>query len=48
MAGLKLAKLPDRALVKITISLSPDLNKELIAYAELYRTIYQVSEKVTD
>jgi len=48
MAGLKLAKLPDRTPVKMIISIPPDLNKALIAYAEAYRNIYQVREKVTD
>jgi hypothetical protein len=48
MAGLKLAKLPDRKLVKLTISVPPELNKSLIAYAEAYRNVYQVSEKISD
>jgi hypothetical protein len=48
MAGLKLTKLPDRAPVKMTISVSPELNRSLIAYAEAYRGVYQVTEKVGD
>jgi hypothetical protein len=48
MAGLKLAKLPDRTLVKMTISVPPELNRSLIAYAEAYRNAYQVTEKISD
>jgi hypothetical protein len=33
---LKLAKLPDRNPVKISISVSPDLNQALAGYAALY------------
>ena len=40
MSDLKLAKLPDRTPVKIRITVSPDLNKALHAYAELYRETY--------
>jgi hypothetical protein len=48
MAGLKLAKLPDRTLVKMTISVPPGLNRSLIAYAEAYRNTYQAPEKISD
>ena len=48
MAGIKLAKLPDRMPVKITISIPPELNKSLIAYAQAYRNEYQVTEKIGD
>ena len=40
MGDLKLAKLPDRTPVKVTISISPDLRQALGAYAELYRDTY--------
>ena len=33
---LKLAKLPDRVPVKITISVAPELNQALADYAALY------------
>jgi len=48
MADLKLAKLPDRTLVKITISISPDLNQSLGQYAEIYRAAYGEAEPVQD
>ena len=41
---LKLAKLPDRTPVKITITVMPDLNRALADYAALYREAY--GEKV--
>ncbi|MEJ1968431.1 MAG: DUF2274 domain-containing protein [Rhizomicrobium sp.] len=37
MASLKLAKLPDRKPVKITITVSAELNAALQAYAATYR-----------
>ncbi len=48
MTELKLAKLPDRTPVKITITVSPDLNKALHAYAELYRERYGEAESVPE
>lgn len=45
---LKLAKLPDRTPVKITITIKPALNAALQAYAELYRETYGDSETVVD
>jgi len=48
MPELKLAKLPDRTPVKITITVSPDLNKALHAYAELYREQYGEAEPVPE
>jgi len=48
MAELKLAKLPDRTAVKITVTISPDLNKALHAYAELYRERYGEAEPVAE
>jgi hypothetical protein len=46
MAGLKLAKLPDRTPIKVTISVSPELNNSLEAYAEAYREAYGEVEKI--
>jgi len=48
MVGLKLAKLPDRTPIKMTISVPPELNSSLVAYAEAYRNTYQVPEKISD
>ncbi len=46
MADLKLAKLPDRTPVRITISVTPDLHRALNDYAELYRETYGQAEQV--
>ncbi len=46
MPDLKLAKLPDRTPVKITVTVGPDLNRSLHAYAELYRETYGAAESV--
>ena len=48
MSELKLAKLPDRTPVKITIALNPDLNQALRDYAEIYRAQYGEAESVAD
>ena len=48
MPNLKLAKLPDRTPVKITIAVSPELNKSLDAYADAYREAYGEPEKIND
>jgi hypothetical protein len=45
---LKLAKLPDRTPVKITVSVSPELNKALQNYATAYKTTYGEEESVAD
>jgi hypothetical protein len=44
MTNLKLAKLPDRTPVKLTLSVSPELNRALIQYAEVYREAYNEAE----
>ena len=44
MPDLKLAKLPDRTPVKLTIVVSPELNKALLAYADAYNQAYETSE----
>ncbi|OJW31172.1 MAG: transposase [Rhodospirillales bacterium 69-11] len=46
MPELKLAKLPDRTPVKITISVKPDLHAMLSRYAEFYRQSYGEEESV--
>lgn len=48
MPELKLAKLPDRTPVKITITVSPQLNQALLQYAGIYRAIYGQSESVAE
>jgi len=46
MPDLKLSKLPDRTPVKITITVAPELNAALQAYAEVYRETYGEAEPV--
>lgn len=46
MADLKLARLPDRTPVKLTISISPELHAALTAYAALYAETYGREEPV--
>jgi len=41
---LKLAKLPDRSPVKMTIAVAPALHGNLIAYAKLYHKVHGVAE----
>lgn len=48
MVGLRLAKLPERTPVKITIAVPPDLHQALADYAELYRETYGQEEPVQD
>ena len=48
MSELKLGKLPDRTPVKITITVSPDLNQALRDYAAIYRATYGEAESVAD
>lgn len=48
MSALKLAKLPARTPVKITISVMPDLHRALERYAECYRAAYGEAEKIVE
>lgn len=48
MTAIKLAKLPDRTPIKLTISVMPDLHQRLVEYAEAYRETYGVEEPVAD
>ena len=48
MAGLRLGKLPDRTPVKITISVSPELNQALAEYGALYEETYGHAEPVQE
>lgn len=45
---LKLAKLPDRTPVKITITVGAELNQALRDYAALYRATYGEAETVAE
>lgn len=48
MGGLRLARLPDRTPVKITIAVAPELHQSLADYAELYRDTYGQEVPVQD
>jgi hypothetical protein len=48
MADLKLAKLPDRTPVKVTINIAPDLHQALGAYAEMYAEAYGTTEPMQE
>lgn len=46
--ALRLAKLPDRKPVKMTITLSAELAAKLRAYADTYREVYGETEDVAE
>jgi hypothetical protein len=48
VVDLKLARLPDRTPVKMTISVPPDLHQALAGYAALYAEAYGREEAVAD
>lgn len=48
MVALKLERLPDRAPVKITLLLQPELSRALADYAEAYKDAYGQAEPVTE
>jgi len=48
MGDLKLARLPDRTPIKLTISLLPDLHQRLSDYAALYADAYGSPEPVAE
>jgi len=48
MADLKLARLPDRTPIKLSISIMPDLNQALADYAALYARTYGRDEPVSE
>ncbi|MGH6617410.1 DUF2274 domain-containing protein [Sphingomonas sp.] len=48
MADLKLAKLPDRTPVKLTIAMMPELHAALTEYAALYVQTYGREEPVAE
>jgi hypothetical protein len=48
MPELKLARLPDRVPVKLTITVQPDLAQALREYAAVYRATYGEAESVEE
>lgn len=48
MTDLKLARLPDRTPIKLTISIMPDLQQALTDYALVYARNYGQEEPVTE
>src|SRR5262245_55868955 len=48
MPELKLAKLPDRVPIKMTITVQPDLAQALREYAAVYRATYGEAESVEE
>lgn len=48
MVDLKLAQLPDRNPVKLSISVMPDLHQSLVEYAALYAQTYGREEPVSE
>lgn len=48
MPDLKLARLPDRTPVRLTLSLMPELHDRLTQYADMYREAYGCAEAVSD
>jgi hypothetical protein len=48
MTELKLAKIPDRKPVKLSINVTPHLHALLTDYADLYRENYGQSESIAD
>ncbi len=48
MAGIKLSKLADTTPVKLSITVSPDLQAALADYAAFYAQTYGTSAAVTD
>lgn len=48
MPDLKLAQLPDRTPIKMTIAIAPDLHQALQEYAALYAIAYGREEPVAE
>lgn len=48
MTDLKLARLPDRTPIKVTVTIGAELHQALKEYATLYEKAYGVSEPVVD
>lgn len=48
MADIKLARLPDRTPVKLTIVVSPELGRALSDYSDVYARCYGQAEPVAE
>ena len=48
MAALKLRRLPDRAPVRLTVAIAPELHRLHEAYAALYQAAYGAEETVAN
>jgi hypothetical protein len=48
MAELRIAKLPDRTPIKLTISVMPDLHDALQNYSQLYAETYGQADPMVD
>ena len=48
MAELKLGKLPDRTPVKLSITITPDLQTALQTYSAIYAETYGVEEPIAE
>jgi hypothetical protein len=48
MAAIRLPRLPDRTLLKLTISVLPELHQRLADYADVYRQTYGSEEPVAE
>ncbi|HEX4693646.1 DUF2274 domain-containing protein [Sphingomonas sp.] len=48
MADIKLARLPDRTPIKLTISVLPELHQRLGDYAALYAATYGANEPLAE
>jgi len=48
MADLKLGRLPDRTPVKFNIQVTPQLQADLVHYADVYESAYGQRESIAD
>jgi hypothetical protein len=48
MTDLKLARLPDRTPIKLTINIAPDLQRALADYATIYQQAYGEEQAIAD
>ena len=48
MTDIKLARLPDRTPIKVTINVTPDLHRILSDYAAVYKSTYGDEQPVAD
>lgn len=48
MADIKLARLPDRVPIKVTIAIAPGLHRDLADYAAVYKAAYGEEQPVAE